>query len=255
MRVHSSDRAWEQFGQKDPYFGVASHPRFRDASHEGPERQEFMASGERHVEQILEIARGAFGVLPPIRRALDFGCGVGRILIPLARRADRAVGVDVSTGMLDEASANCAVAGVENVELLLSDDTLSRVSGRFDLIHSYIVFQHIPPRRGEALIRRLLTHLEDDGLLCLHVTYGKRISPWRRAVQWGRRSVPGLHGIVNLLQGRAFRYPLMQMNDYDLNALLRAFQEAGLGDLHLRVTDHGGYLGALIFGRRAAPFE
>ena len=61
------------------------------------------------------------------RSALDFGCGVGRLLVPLARRCPSVVGVDVADSMLAQARARCDAVGVTNVRLLKSDDRLSRV--------------------------------------------------------------------------------------------------------------------------------
>ena len=49
-----------------------------------------------------------WGLTGPERRALDLGCGIGRMLPPLAQSCALAVGVDVSAGMLAEAHRRCA---------------------------------------------------------------------------------------------------------------------------------------------------
>ena len=82
------------------------------------------------------------------KSVLDFGCGTGRLVIPLAEIADYVLGLDVSESMLWEARKNCKAHALNNVQLLKSDDTLSCLDGCFDFIHSFIVFQHIPVKRG-----------------------------------------------------------------------------------------------------------
>ncbi|HKJ31811.1 MAG TPA: class I SAM-dependent methyltransferase [Balneolales bacterium] len=84
-----------------------------------------------------------------INRALDFGCGVGRLLIPLSVYSSHVTGVDVSESMLDEARKNCEARQITNVDFIKSDDDLSLLNRKFNFIHSYIVFQHIPAKRGE----------------------------------------------------------------------------------------------------------
>ena len=54
--------------------------------------------------------------------ALDFGCGVGRLVIPLAKISTSAVGIDVSESMLAEARKNCELNSVHNIDLVKSDD-------------------------------------------------------------------------------------------------------------------------------------
>jgi cyclopropane fatty-acyl-phospholipid synthase-like methyltransferase len=107
------------------------------------------------------------------RRCLDFGCGVGRVAIPLARRTGEVVGVDVSESMLAEARRNCEVQETRNVTLLPSDDALSALTGRFDFIHSFVVFQHSPRERGDAILEALLEHLSVGAL---HLRYATRVS-------------------------------------------------------------------------------
>jgi SAM-dependent methyltransferase len=243
----NTDKAWERLGRADPYYGVLSRPVFRSAGVEGDARREFFRSGEEHVETWLSVVRQHLSPGFAPRRALDFGCGVGRVAIPLARRVPEVVGLDVSAPMLQEAERNCERAGVRNVTLARSDDGLSGLTGEFDFVHSFIVFQHIPPTRGEAIVDRLIRHLAPGGVGALHFTYAKRIPRWKRIALEVRKSVPLAHNVANLLQRRPFGYPLMQMNDYDLNRLMRVLQDRGCHRVHLRFSDHGGFLGVVLF--------
>lgn len=245
-----TDQDWEKFGRADPYFGVCADPVFRNAAVDPAAREAFFRSGEEHVERVFAIVRDHLAPDFAPRRALDFGCGVGRVAIPLARRVDEAVGVDVSPSMLAEAHRNATAAGVDNLTFVRSDDHLSALHGDFDFIHSFIVFQHIPPHRGEALLRALLARLAGGGIAALHFTYDAKLPPWRHLLQSLRRRIPFAHGIGNLLQRRPWGYPLMQMNVYDPRRLLAQLQEHGCHDVHLRFTKHGAWSGLFLFFRR-----
>jgi 2-polyprenyl-3-methyl-5-hydroxy-6-metoxy-1,4-benzoquinol methylase len=145
LKGPSSD--WERFGELDPYWAVLTDEKFRASKINSDARRQFFESGETHVDRVVETVRASVhpGFSP--RRVLDFGCGVGRVLIPLAKRYPESVGMDVATSMLREAASNLAEKGVI-AELVLYDEALTRLTGTFDFIHSYIVFQHIPPARG-----------------------------------------------------------------------------------------------------------
>lgn len=248
----NTDREWEAFGSQAPYYGVFSKPRFYAANLSRETRDEFFASGEKHVEDIFGVIRESLDPAFAPRRALDFGCGVARVAIPLARRAAEVVAVDVAESMLAEARKNCELAGVRNITLLTSDDRLSALSGDFDFVHSFVVFQHIPRKRGEAILDALLARLADGGIGVLHFTYSSRASTWRRLLRKARATVPYLHNLANLAQKRPFRFPHMQMIDYDVDAILRRLQEGGCHRVHVRFTDHGRHSGVVLFFKRAA---
>lgn len=135
---------------------------------------------------------------------------------------------------------------------LLEHDTLSRLSGSFDFIHSYIVFQHIPPSRGEAIAARLLERLEAGGIAALHFTYRTPSAFLQRFTRWARLSVPFAVAAANLLRGRAASNPYMQVYEYDLGRLFDLFRAAGCDRLHLELTNHGGVLGAMFYRRKPA---
>jgi SAM-dependent methyltransferase len=250
MARGGTDAAWEAYGAADPYFGVLSDDRFRAADRDGEARRAFFAAGERDVAAVFRVFAERPGGEPAPRRALDFGCGVGRLVIPLARRCEAVVGVDVSPSMLTEAARNCREAGVANVSFARSDDRLSALEGTFDFVHSYIVFQHVPPRRGEAIFRLLLDRLEPGGRGAVHFTFGRDASRLRHLVHAARGALPGVNGLVNLAQRRRWGYPFMQMHLYDPARLLRILHGAGCPDVHLSLTDHGGWLGAMLYFRK-----
>lgn len=99
----------------------------------------FDASGERdleaHVLDGLDVS--------PRWRVLEIGCGVGRLLRPMAGSVARVVGVDLSEAMLARARDHCGE--LPNVELVRTDGGLdSFPDAAFDFVFSHIVFQHLP---------------------------------------------------------------------------------------------------------------
>ena len=242
-----TDQEWERFGKLDPYFGVASDEKFRSAALNSSTLDDFFESGTKHVDEVFGVIRKH--IRPDFRpdRALDFGCGVGRITIPLAGVCAQVVGVDVSPSMLEEARRNCDLRHLTNVELFASDDVLSAVPGHFDFVHSFIVLQHIPPPRGEQLIGTLLTMLSEEGVALLQFTYHRRASRGRRAIHWFRRSLPFVNGLANAAQGRPLRYPFMDMHNYNLNRVFLILHDLGCDQCHVQFTDHGGHLGLALF--------
>ena len=168
-------------------------------------------------------------------------------MIPLAALSDSVVGLDVAPEMLREAKKNCEARGISNVELVRSDDSLSNVTGTFDLIHSFIVFQHIPNKRGEKLMRRLIQRLDEKGIGALHFTYHTASSKPSKFLYRARRSFKLIHKLLNLREGNMLNSPLIQMNDYDLNKLLYIIQEEGCRYCYLHYTRHSNHFGAILF--------
>jgi len=252
VTINNSDKDWERFGKTDPYFAVLTAPEFHGQL--SPQaRSKFLESGEQHIEAMFDIVRDRLdsGFAPD--RALDFGCGVGRLVIPLAKRCREVVGVDVSPSMLVEAKKNCEAEGVSNVRFVKSDDSLSGLTGAFDFIHSYIVLQHIPVARGEKIVARLAELLAPNGVAMIQVPYTSgRSSLLSRLVYWARMNAPGAKWLLNVARGRAAGAPVMQMNTYPIASFLDSLYSAGCREAHIRFSDHNGARGALIFARKAA---
>lgn len=254
----STDRDWEAWGKQAPYYGVLSEERFRTEQMTSDGRQEFFRSGEDHVRSLFTTIREKFDSdFSPVR-SLDFGCGVGRLLVPIAHRSTNATGVDVSHSMLAEARENCIAADLTNVELVHSDDTLSLIHGEFDLVHSHLVFAHIHPSRGLELIAALANRVKRGGFVAIQVPFACSAPRWKRLLVLMRYRVPLLQVLRNLLRGRPASEPAMQLHVYPLQKLFRMLRVRGFNEvLALTDTFAGGEFDSVILlaRRRTQPAD
>lgn len=144
--------------QKDPYFGMLTDEKYRS------DKLAFFESGEIHVNHVLSVCGRHFSPAFTPKRTIDFGCGVDRLVIPLANISDEVIGLDISEGMLEEARKNCTERHTNNVKFLKSDNDLFVLDGEFDFVHSCVVLPHIPISRGNHIFMRLIEHLSSEGI-------------------------------------------------------------------------------------------
>lgn len=235
-----TDADWRKIGSDEPYYGVLTDPRFLRANLDEQARSEFFQSGVDQITDHLLHLNRHFGEFSP-RSALDFGCGVGRLTRALAAQTGDAVGVDISEGMIHEARS-ATLPGLRFQHELPDRD--------FDWIVSIIVFQHIEPTRGYQVLRQLLSKLVPGGCVTLqfalyrdakfHHTAGARVD-----VNTGS-------SLSSNGKKRALPVGEILMFDYDLSIIAAALFEAGVEDLNIRHTDHGGFHGAYVYGRKRA---
>jgi cyclopropane fatty-acyl-phospholipid synthase-like methyltransferase len=146
--------------------------------------------------------------------------------------------------MLREARDNCEHQGISNIRLIKADGSDVATLGPVDLVHSFIVFQHISPRWGEAIFRRLIPLVNPNGIGVVHFTYAAkhRRSVLRRLIGRMCRHIRGLF------------VPVMEMNVYNLNRLVGILQEYGIRHLHIEMTDHDFY-GVILFFQKMRTSE
>jgi cyclopropane fatty-acyl-phospholipid synthase-like methyltransferase len=131
---------WDEFARVDAHRYICTGV--------GPDdSRKFWASGEQTIETELLPLVHEFRL--EVGVALEIGCGVGRLLLPLARHFATAVGVDVSGEMILRARRNSADLGIRNIEWILASEPnavlqqRSGLAGKVDLLYSLLVFQHI----------------------------------------------------------------------------------------------------------------
>lgn len=269
--LHETDVEWEKWGSRDPYFGVLTHERFRSSAMTASDYNDFFASGRDHVAGVLATCRRFYGATFEPARVLDFGCGVGRVLIPFADVCEHVVGTDVSESMLSEARRNCARFGTVNATLVRSDDRLDGVEGPFDLVHSTIVLQHIQSDRGLDIIDRLVGLIAPGGIAAIHVTYGRDYGECRygQPIPPAPPAPPAPPTFARRVRTMVRQFvrgpaqaaapapvrppggdPVMMMYHYDLSRIAYIFHAAGAAEFHAVFSDHGGELGVTLYARK-----
>ena len=244
-----TDKAWQRWGQREPYYAVLTDDQFLRQS--GPDLDAFFASGEHHLDDVWRKLEGLEAETLRPRIALDFGCGAGRVLVPLTARCEHAIGVDVAPSMLGLARENLEQrAAISHWSLLTTQQWLAAPEQRYDLLHSHIVLQHIRPRTGLALLDEMLRRLEPGGYAALELHYRWDAPAWRRGLTALKNRLPGAHRLLRWLKRDAHLVAPMEMNAYPMNRVLRLLAQHGLNEPSLRLGAEDGLHNVTIYARK-----
>ena len=246
--ISKTDRDWRRWSRMDPFHGVLGQGFDEEAMKDAEVRAKFFGRGEAHINRVLADLSKLGSV--KTGSALDFGCGVGRLVRPLAQRFETVIGVDIAPDMLKLAAKS--TSDQENVKLVLTLADASEILSRFDLVHSYIVLQHISPKQGLAIIRSLLNLVAPGGAFALHFTIGDS-KRRRRLLNLFRYRFPPLQWANNLARGKPWNLPVSEMNAYDVGAVMRLVRDAGSEPVLARSFDQGGHNGLMVMGFTANP--
>ena len=241
----SDQQTWEKLGKIAPYYSVLTAEKFKPENLSAENLTAFFDSGREHVARLMEIVRELSPEFTP-RAVVDFGCGVGRITIPVAEISSRVIAVDISNQMLEQARKNCQSRDITNVTYMTTDDFLRLPDATVNFVHSFIVLQHVAAGEGYAIIAKLISVLENRGIGAIHVTFGDDRSRLRRLLSWIKFNVPGIAQLQNLLRRRPADYPPMRMYSYNLDRIFRMLQEGGCHKVKPYFTDHGRHLGVFL---------
>lgn len=242
---------WEKFGEENPYYAVLTLDRFNSGKLTEDRKAEFFKTGEDHIERIWDEIKNHFEKDFEPKNAIDFGCGVGRLVIPLAGKVEKVVGIDISEQMLFKADENCRNFGYENTEFFLTDDFLKLNKEKFDLIHSTIVFQHINPKIGLGIFENLVQSLNEKGVGVFNFVYKNPASKLKSLMFKMYRDIPGLHKIRNIIKGD--NQALFPMYEYDLNEVFFILQKNNCHKSFIRYSYHG-MNGVVIFFQKQKDF-
>ena len=94
------------------------------------------------------------GILPELDwHVLEIGCGVGRLLLPIAGLCEKVYGLDVSQNMIDHATLY--LRNVEKKELKVGDGIhVPWEDNLFDMVFSHITLQHVGDKEDVLAILR-----------------------------------------------------------------------------------------------------
>ncbi len=164
-------REWNERGVSDPQGFIGRGYAASDT--------QFWASGAPDLEGLILDGLD----LDPGASALEIGCGVGRLLRPLAARAARVIGVDIAPAMVKQGRA--LLADLPHVSFQVTQGRFDGVAdASVDLVYSFAVFQHIPAKGVIAgYVDEAARVLRGGGVFKFQVD-GRRRPFWRGSDTW-----------------------------------------------------------------------
>lgn len=169
--VDRMQREWNERAQTDPQGFIGRGYSASDA--------QFWASGSPDLEGLILDGLE----LDPRAAALEIGCGVGRLLRPLAARAARVIGVDIAPAMVEQGRS--FLTDLPHVSFQVTQGRFDGIANAsLDLVYSFAVFQHIPSKGViAAYVDEAARVLRGGGVFKFQVD-GRRRSFWRGSDTW-----------------------------------------------------------------------
>jgi SAM-dependent methyltransferase len=151
---------WNARAGEDAHYYVAFGRRQQS------EDEFFETAREMAVALERELRRLPPAPSPRVRRALEIGCGPGRLMRPLSRHFGEIHGVDVSDEMVRLARDRLRGIPHAHVHATSGADLAPFADDSFDFVYSYAVFQHIPSAEVVfAYLREARRVLKEGGIL------------------------------------------------------------------------------------------
>jgi hypothetical protein len=155
-------REWEKLGRDQPAWSVLSVDAYKsdDPSKIGAA---FYKTGISEARRLLNSLQ-RHGIEPPFEKAVEYGCGLGRISIPLAQHCRQLYAYDISAPHLHLAKAYAERAGAQNIQFERVVRPDQGIEQGYDLYYSALVYQHNPPPLIFRLVNQALEGLAPRGV-------------------------------------------------------------------------------------------
>lgn len=182
MALKHVQQTYDDLGADDPLYAVLSFPG-KQGNRWDP--GVFFQRGENEINLVLTDLKDR-GIELRWGRALDFGCGVGRLTQALANHFEQVDGVDISRTMVQAADDYNRHGDRCTYHVNTAPDLSLFPDGCFDFVYSNITLQHIPPEASEGYIRGFIRVLKPGGISLFQVPSGRKRSTHGLAVAWHR---------------------------------------------------------------------
>jgi SAM-dependent methyltransferase len=161
LGIDEVSRTWTRLGEEDPMWAVLTDA---EKAGGGWRPEDFLATGVAEVEAVM-ARLDELGVAPARGRALDFGCGAGRLSHGLARAGfDDVLGLDISPTMLATARRT-VTEPASRFEQVHGPDLEGVPADSVDLVYSCRVLQHVPPHLAHGYVREFHRVVRPGGVV------------------------------------------------------------------------------------------
>lgn len=168
-KLKKVSREWDRLGELDPFWAALTAPGKENSWNDA----EFIETGKKEISEVIEYLE-LENIEFSHSRALDFGCGPGRLSIGMSDYFSEVVGVDIAKSMID--IANGLLSGKDNVHFVLNQEELLSIFSdeEFSFVYSNHVLQHNPKEFSLGYIREFHRILVRGGIAAFFLPVGRR---------------------------------------------------------------------------------
>ena len=207
MKPEEVNKNWDMWGNSDPLWAITT---FEDKRGGAWDPFEFFETGKREIATVIERCKG-LGMPKEHKKALDFGCGVGRLTQAIADHYDEVWGVDISSSMIEKARGFNKHGERCTYAVNVAFDLKQFADDSFDFVFSKAVLQHIRPPVAKGYVREFLRVLKPGGLLVFQMHSEPRVA--HRAVKRRIQSIlpDSWSYLYRDIKWRIFKQPTIEL--------------------------------------------
>jgi SAM-dependent methyltransferase len=119
--------------------------------------------------------------------ALDFGCGVGRMIVNFKNKFKQIDGVDISPTCIAHAQEYLNLNSVQNTKLYICNGYDLRIieSNKYDVIYSMLVMEHICVHDiRNSYFKEFYRLLKSSGIICIMMKGGNKYKHTNNSASW-----------------------------------------------------------------------
>src|SRR3990172_1189164 len=164
-------KQWEKLGSDEPYWSVCTiNGKYVKKKFTKENEIEFYNSGKNVIEALHKICKKA-GIQYEKGSCLEYGCGVGRVTLQLAKEFSYVVGVDISKNHIQIAKKKKDELCIKNVDFLLLERGVEDMMTiqTFDLIFSIIFLQHIRKKEVFEIFSTFIKIIKKGSLIIFQI--------------------------------------------------------------------------------------
>lgn len=169
MSLKELQKNWDEFGRTDPLWAILTWPGKEDNKWQ---IDEFFKTGTEEIDLVMRYVQSVYSI--SYGKALDFGCGIGRLTQALTNYFDDVYGIDIASSMIE--SANRYNKYEKKCHYILNEENDLRLfeNDSFDFIYSNIVLQHMKPEYSKNYIKEFLRIMTPNGITVFQIPSEKK---------------------------------------------------------------------------------
>ena len=223
MELNKLKQEWDKFGILNPQWAVLNKEG------EKMNLSQFFKTGEKEIRNIINyLSKNQIKLNKG--KALDFGCGMGRLTQALTPYFKKVYGVDISPSMIELSKKNNKYPKKCEFILNETDNLTIFEKNSFDFIYTVLVLQHMEPKFFLKYIKEFLHILKPNGILIFQLPSKRKLS-WQTVIE-----IIFPKKFIHFMKKKVYG-AIMEMHTYDKDKMIE-FLNKNKGDVFEVLKDN-----------------